>query len=185
MRLFVALELTPEVRQALCALVERLQRAEADLRWVRPEGLHLTLKFIGEAPEGKLPSIKEALRRVRSSAPVALDFRGLGYFPDERRPRVFWVGVQASDNLPELAAQVEAALAPLGIPPEKRAYLPHLTLGRFRSAQRLTRLQEEVARLPTTEFGQVETSEFALYQSRLSPGGAAYTCLERFRFVHG
>lgn len=183
MRLFVALELTEAVRAALLELVGRLEPAGADLRWVRPAGMHLTLKFIGEAPEAKLAPIQEALARVRSAAPVAMEFRGLGYFPDARRPRVFWVGVEASDNLPALAAEVEAGLEPLGIPREQRAFAPHLTLGRFKSSNRLERLQAEIARLPSTEFGRVETREFALFQSRLSPRGAEYTCLQTFPFV--
>ncbi|MFQ5723639.1 MAG: RNA 2',3'-cyclic phosphodiesterase [Terriglobia bacterium] len=183
MRLFVALDLPPPLREALQELVRQLQRAAADVRWVRPEGMHLTLKFIGEVPEEKLPLIQEALGEVASPAPAELDFRSLGYFPNERRPRVLWVGVQASNNLAPLAAQIEAALEPLGIPRERRAYAPHLTLGRFKSPKRLARLQEEVGRLREKEFGRVRVEEFALYQSRLSPGGAQYTRLQAFPFV--
>src|SRR3990167_1334580 len=105
MRLFVALELTEGVRAALRELVARLEPAGADLRWVRPQGMHLTLKFIGETPEAKLPLLREALARVRSPKPVEMEFHGLGYFPNERRPRVFWVGIEASDNLPALASE--------------------------------------------------------------------------------
>ncbi|OFV84982.1 MAG: 2'-5' RNA ligase [Acidobacteria bacterium RIFCSPHIGHO2_01_FULL_67_28] len=183
MRLFVALELTEGVRAALRELVARLEPAGADLRWVRPQGMHLTLKFIGETPEAKLPLLREALARVRSPKPVEMEFHGLGYFPNERRPRVFWVGIEASDNLPALAAEVEAALEPLGIPRESRPFAPHLTLGRFKSANRLEGLQQEIARLPATQFGRVETSEFVLFQSRLSPHWAEYTRLESFPFV--
>src|SRR3972149_4129300 len=183
MRLFVALELTEAVRGALLELAARLGPAGADLRGVRPEGMHLTLKFIGEMPEAKLPLVREALGQVRSPRPVALEFHGLGYFPPGRRPRVFGVGVEASDNLPALAAEVEAALEPFGIPRENRPFAPHLTLGRFKSADRLERLQQEIARLPATHFGRVETSEFVLFQSRLSPHGAEYPRLESFPFV--
>ena len=183
MRLFVALELTDEVHTALRELGARLEPAGADLRWVRREGMHLTLKFIGEVPEAKLPLIQEDLARVRSAAPVEMKFRGLGYFPHERRPRVVWVGVEASANLPELAAEVEAALEPLGIARENRPYAPHLTLGRFKTLNGLARLQEEIARLPSTEFGRVETAEFVLFQSRLSPRGAEYTRLRTFPFA--
>lgn len=185
MRLFVALDLTPEVRAALLALLEKLQRAAADLRWVNPEGLHLTLKFIGEVPPEKRAPIEEALARVTSPAPVELDFSGVGYFPNERRPRVFWVGVHASDNLAPLAAQLEAALEPLGIARENRPYVPHLTLGRFKSPRGLPQLQTEIAQLPSTQFGRVRAEEFYLYQSQLSPRGARYTRLEKFPFVRG
>ena len=183
MRLFVALELSDAVRSAIHDLMGRLQHARADLRWVRPEGMHLTLKFIGEVPEEKLAPIKQALADVRSPRPVEMNFRGLGYFPNQRRPRVLWVAIEASENLAELAAQVEAALEPLGIERENRAFVPHLTLGRFKSDRRLARLQEEIAALPSTEFGRVETGELFLFQSKLSPKGAEYTKLERFDFV--
>ncbi|HEX9763952.1 MAG TPA: RNA 2',3'-cyclic phosphodiesterase [Candidatus Acidoferrales bacterium] len=183
MRLFVALELGETVRAAVRDLIGRLQRARADVRWVRPEGMHLTLKFIGEVPEDKLEPIRAALGGVTSPKPVTLEFRELGYFPNERRPHVLWVGIEASDNLANLAGQLEAALEPLGIEREERDYVPHLTLGRFKSAKRADKLQEEIAALASTEFGRVETSEFFLFQSKLSPAGAQYTKLERFPFV--
>lgn len=185
MRLFVALELSEAVRAAVRELIGRLERARADLRWVRPEGMHLTLKFIGEVPEEKLEPIRAALGGATSPQPVTLDFRELGYFPSERRPRVLWVGVHASDNLPPLAAQIEAALEPLGIEREDRDYAPHLTLGRFKSPKRVDKLQEEIAALPSTEFGRIETDEFFLFQSKLSPTGAQYTKLQAFPFVRG
>lgn len=183
MRLFVAFDLSAEVRQALRELVSQLQRASAEARWVRAEGLHLTLKFLGELPEEKLPALKEALARVSSPRAVEMEFRGVGYFPHARRPRVIWVGVRASENLPDLAAQVETAVEPFGVAREPRAYVPHLTLGRFKGAKRLPRLLDQVSRLPSTEFGHVRTTEFTLYQSRLSPAGAQYTRLESFAFV--
>ncbi len=183
MRLFVALELTDAVRDAIRDLNGRLQRARADVRWVRADGMHLTLKFIGEVPEEKLDPIKQALSAARSAKPVEMNFRGLGYFPNERRPRVIWVGIEASENLAELAVQVEAALEPLGIERENRAFVPHLTLGRFKSTKRLDPLQKEIAALPSTELGRIVASEFFLFQSKLSPKGAEYTKLERFAFV--
>jgi len=183
MRLFVALELSDAVRDAIRDLNGRLQRARADVRWVRPEGMHLTLKFIGEVSEEKLAPIKQALSAPRSAKPVEMNFRGLGYFPNERRPRVLWAGIEASENLAEMAAQVEAALEPLGVERENRPFVPHLTLGRFKGSKRLDLLQKEIAALPSTEFGRIVTSEFFLFQSKLSPKGAEYTKLERFAFV--
>ncbi len=183
MRLFVALELSDAVRAAVRDLIARLQRARADIRWVRPEGMHLTLKFIGEVPEEKLALIRQALASVASPQPVALEFGGLGFFPHERRPRVLWVGIQASENLSPLAAEIEAALEPLGIERENRDYVPHLTLGRFKSSKGTDKLHEEIAALPSTHFGRIETGEFFLFQSKLSPAGAHYTKLVAFPFV--
>lgn len=183
MRLFVALDLSEEVRARLEELLRRLSGWEADVRWVRPAGMHLTLKFLGEVPAEKLQPIRDALAQANSPEPVRLAFRGLGYFPNEKRPRVIWTGVEASPNLSPLAAQVESLLEPLGFPAEKRPYVPHLTLGRFKSTKGLERLRPIIAGLPEREFGELEANEFFLFQSRLSPQGAEYTKLASFPFV--
>lgn len=190
MRLFVALDLTDAVRAAIAELLAGLKPTTGAVRWVRPDALHLTVKFIGHLGEEKLPALREALARVGTSEPVELEFHGVGFFPNPRSPRVFWVGVRGNDALFELAGQIEAALEPLGIARERRAYAPHLTLGRFKSgpgrrvdSRQLTRLQEKIAALTSVDFGHVRCEEFFLYQSKLSPGGAKYSKLERFGFI--
>ncbi|MGA8768629.1 MAG: RNA 2',3'-cyclic phosphodiesterase, partial [Candidatus Acidiferrales bacterium] len=137
MRLFVALELPGEVRQTLGDLIARLKPQCRAAKWVRPEGMHMTLKFIGHAiADGdakKLDATRAALAAVKSGEPVEMRYRGVGFFPDARRPRVVCCGVEASANLAQLAADIERALEPLGIPREDRAFVPHLTLARFKS----------------------------------------------------
>src|SRR5437762_3129412 len=130
MRLFVALELPAAVRENLGALLKALRAVSPQTRWVRPENLHLTLKFIGEVPETEFAVIRNALAAARSDQPVALEFRGLGFFPNEKRPRVFWAGIEASPNLKTLAAEIDRAMEKLGIPCEQRPFSPHLTLAR-------------------------------------------------------
>src|ERR1700692_971835 len=108
MRLFVALEIPAAVRENLAGLIDELRGADASssknkARWVRPENLHVTLKFIGNVDADKLDSIRNALAEVRSEGGVELNFRGLGFFPNEKRPRVFWAGIEASANLAPLA----------------------------------------------------------------------------------
>jgi 2'-5' RNA ligase len=190
MRLFVALDLTDAVRAAIAGLLAGLKPTTGAVRWVRPDVLHLTLKFIGHLGEEKLPALRDALARVGTSEPVELEFHGVGFFPNPRSPRVFWVGVRGNDALFDLTGQIETALEPLGIARERRAYAPHLTLGRFKSgpgkktdAHGLRRLQEKIAALPSVDFGHVRCEEFFLYQSKLSPGGAKYSKLERFGFI--
>lgn len=180
MRLFVALDLEPSILSSLQELMNQLKSTGADVRWVRPEAMHLTLKFIGEVAEEMRPRIEAALQQVPSAEPARLNFRGLGYFPNPRQPHVFWVGVEASANLAPLAAEIEAALEPLGIRREMRDYKPHLTLGRFKGPKGLSRLQEKIRSLPTTEFGEQQAQAFFLYQSRLSPKRAQYTKLAEF-----
>jgi RNA 2',3'-cyclic 3'-phosphodiesterase len=182
-RLFVALEIPEETRHALADLIDRLKDITRSARWVRPEGIHVTLKFIGEAPPEKLPAIKEALAQVRNSAPVEARFRGCGFFPNERRPRVLWIGVEASPNLAGLAATVEAGLEPLGIAAEAREFKPHLTLARFEGAEGNPRLLEKLQTFEPFDFGGVRTGEFHLFQSQLQRGGARYTRLASFPFV--
>jgi 2'-5' RNA ligase len=182
-RIFVAMDVPEEVRAALRDVIARLREAGRGAHWVRPEGMHITLKFIGETPETTIPPIRGALAGLRSPSPVEMSFRGLGFFPDARRPRVFWAGIESSPNLSEIAAGVERALEPFGFPREARPFHPHLTLARLQPGVSADRLREAVERLGTTEFGAARVAEFYLYQSVLKPSGAEYTRLASFPFV--
>lgn len=183
MRLFVALDLPDEVRRALGDLIARLKPDCRGARWVRPEGMHLTLKFIGETAPQKLDSIRSALAAVQSDQPVEMHFRGLGFFPNERRPRVVWCGMEASPNLAALAADVDRALKPLGIPSETRAFVPHLTLARFDSHEGLEKIVRTAGELKSYDFGSARTTEFHLYESFLKRSGAEYKRLATFPIV--
>ena len=183
MRLFVALEIPSAVREKLAALIEALRAVSPQTRWVRPENLHVTLKFIGEVPEEKLAGIRAALAGIRSDQPCTLDFRGLGFFPNEKQPRVLWVGVEASPNLKTLAADIELAMEPLGIPREQRPFSPHLTLSRFERTRPLEKLRAAIQENAARDFGSLRTSKFHLIESKLKPSGAEYTTLESFAFA--
>jgi 2'-5' RNA ligase len=187
-RLFVALEIPDQVRDGFAALIAELRGADSSFsksraRWVRPENLHVTLKFIGHVDSGKLDAIRAALAEVRLDGPVELRFRGLGFFPNGKRPRVFWAGIEASPNLAPLAGEIEARLAKVGISGETREFAPHLTLARFEppgiSDGLSAMAQENVAR----EFGAVHTGEFHLFESKTKPSGAEYARLQSFPFA--
>jgi len=187
MRLFVALEIPGEVRAALEELIARLKPLCGGARWARPEGMHVTLKFIGheigDADVEKFAAARAALGIVRSPAPVDIRYRGMGFFPGARRPRVAWCGVQASANLAPLATDIETALAPLGIPPEARPFVPHLTLARFNTPGGASALAREAERYADTDFGSGHETQFHLFESKLKPGGAEYRKIESFSFV--
>lgn len=183
MRLFVALDIPDAVRRALRELMARLKPECSDARWVRPEGIHITLKFLGEIDGSKLDSIKSALSSLHFGELVQLDFRGLGFFPNEFHPRVIWCGVEASPNLATLAASVNRAVQLLGLPAESRAFTPHLTLARFDSDKSLDTLVRAANNLKSYDFGSARQSEFYLYQSVLQRGGAQYTRLATFPFA--
>ncbi len=196
MRLFIALDIDDEIRERIVRFVEGVSGFAPDARWAKPESLHVTMKFIGEQPEPILEEIKRALGSVAASE-VALQFRGYGFFPTAKAPRVFWVGIEAGPELATLAAAVDQQTARLGIPKEERAFSPHLTLARggargTRSSgsphrrkgdgpnRSFQRLQEKLPALPTPEFGTMTAHEFFLYQSELGRGGSRYTKLSRF-----
>jgi RNA 2',3'-cyclic 3'-phosphodiesterase len=189
-RLFVALETLSAVRENLATLIDELREADAPssktkARWVRSENLHVTLKFIGHVDGGRLEAIRAALAEVRSDAPVEVRFGGLGFFPNDRRPRVFWAGVEGSPNLATLAGEIDARLSRVGIPRETRAFAPHLTLARFDPPGISEALRAAAQKNGAREFGSVRTGEFHLFESKTRPTGAEYTHLSSFSFVKG
>ena len=188
MRFFVALEIPSGVRENLAALIDELRAADASSsknkgRWVRPENLHVTLKFIGNVDSGKLDAIRASLAEVRAGRSVEFHFRGLGFFPNEKRPRVLWAGLEASPNLATLAADIDARLEKVGIPRETREFSPHLTLARFDPPGISEKLRAAALENATREFGAVRTGEFHLFESKTRPTGAEYTRLSSFCFA--
>ena len=183
MRLFVALDFPAAVRERLRDLIARLKTQSGAARWVRPEAMHVTLKFIGEAESPRLDPLRAALAEIRSPQPVEMQFCGLGFFPHERQPRVLWCGVEASPNLAQLAADIETSLQPLGFPAETRKFMPHLTLARFPSSQGADQIVAAANELKSCEFGSARETEFHLIESVLKPSGAQYNRLASFAFV--
>jgi 2'-5' RNA ligase len=187
-RLFVALEIPAAVRENLATLMKELSALEKQssgkrARWVRPENLHVTLKFLGEAVPNRLNEIVAALFVVRSGQPAELQFRGLGFFPDEKRARVLWAGIDASPGLAAIAGDIEQQLEPLGFAREKRTFTPHLTLARFEPPGISEKLGAAVRDNAKQEFGALRTGEFHLIESKLKPSGAEYTTLHSFPFA--
>ncbi|SRR6266481_1694835 len=181
MRVFVALDIPGEIRARIAEYVERVRGYAPGARWVKPESLHVTLKFVGEVNAPLLRQMKDALRPVKAS-PFEVKFEGIGYFPGPKSARVFWAGIDAPDSLAYLASSIDGQLQPLGVTPEKAAYRPHLTLARAGTAstQSLRLLQKQLEAEPSPHFGTMTAHEYYLYQSTLSPQGARYARLERF-----
>jgi RNA 2',3'-cyclic 3'-phosphodiesterase len=192
MRLFIALDIDDPIREHIARFVEGVQGFAPEARWVKPESMHITLKFIGEQPEAAVEPINLALRTVHVNT-TEIQFRGYGFFPTVKSARVFWLGMEAGPQLAALALAIDEKVAALGIPREDRAYSPHLTLARGSGGsgsprwrrgdgpnRAFERLQEKLASLPSPEFGTMTPREFFLYQSQLSPKGSKYTKLERF-----
>jgi RNA 2',3'-cyclic 3'-phosphodiesterase len=187
-RLFVALEMPPAVRTNCAALMNDLRTMGAESsgkkpRWTRPENLHVTLKFIGNVVPEQLDAIRAALASVRSERPVELRFRGLGLFPDAKRPRVVWAGVAGSQNLGAIVADIDRGLAELGVPNQKRAFIPHLTLARCEPGAISPRSRAAIEKDALLDLGELRTDKFHLVESKLKPSGAEYTTLQSFVFA--
>jgi RNA 2',3'-cyclic 3'-phosphodiesterase len=182
-RLFVALEIPSAVRRNLAELILEFRAIAPQVKWVRAENLHVTLKFIGEVADTRLETIRAALGEVRSESSVTLEFRGLGFFPNEKHPRVLWAGIEASANLSVLAAEIESATEKLGIERERRPFSPHLTLARFESPKLSDPFRSAIAENAAREFGSLRTNQFHLIESKLKPSGAEYTTLQTFQFA--
>jgi len=195
MRIFIALDIDGAIRQRIQRFMEGVSGFAPDARWVRPESLHVTLKFIGEKPVEVVEEIKRTLSSVRSES-VELTFRGYGFFPTAKAARVFWVGIESGSQLPSLAKAVDEACFALGIPKENHPFTPHLTLargggrsgapGRHKNDapnRNFHHLQNKLAALPTPDFGTMAAREFFLYLSQLSQGGSRYTRIARFALM--
>jgi RNA 2',3'-cyclic 3'-phosphodiesterase len=182
-RTFVALDIPDAIREGIRGFVSKLRPACPTARWIGMDGAHITLKFIGEVPDQSVPAISAALSHVRGAAPIAVDFRGVKFTPNERHPRVLWIGIDAQQQLAELARAIESALEPIGIVREQREFSPHLTLARFKQGNSIASLIRAIAAAGPLEFGHVRAETFHLYRSILKPAGAEYTRLETFRFA--
>lgn len=178
MRIFIALDIPAKARERLTKYMGRARKLAPEARWARGEGLHVTLKFVGQVSDARVQQMKTALASVKT-APFAVRFGGVGFFPNAKAARVFWAGVDGGDELPRLASAIDAVLEKLGIAREERPYHPHLTLART-SARPLRELQTLLTG-PPPRFGTMTAREFFLYQSQPQKGGSKYTKLERFR----
>ncbi len=179
-RAFVALEMPPSVREIIRREQSAIRAELPRARWTRPEGQHLTLKFLGEASTDVLARLKPLIAAgVAGLSSVSVSLSGVGFFPSPQRPRVAWVGGRA-DGGAELAAAVDAAAVVAGFPAERRPWSPHLTQARLDRPwpRRAVEAYFEWGR--GLEFEPFTCREIVLFSSRLGPGGAVYTPLERF-----
>lgn len=180
MRAFIAVDLPLEIRVELERWQNTFRGLSTGARWTRPEGIHLTLKFLGEIADSQVGLVTQALAALESFETFPVEIKGFGFFPDPRRPRVFWTGVVAPPDLAQLARRVEDAMENVGFPREQRAYSPHLTLARFREARPQLALSEAAEKQSGTVLGGFDVREFFLFESKLNPRGAEYRKVARF-----
>ena len=181
-RSFIAIEVPLPLQARMGELQQELKRLAGDIKWVRPGGIHLTLKFLGTVPKEILEKIALAVSPVISSKePFDLRIYGLGCFPSSRNPRVLWLGLdRGSEQVSSLQETIEKKTAAISLPSERRPFRPHLTIGRIRSLKGKGALAQAIEIDQNIEIGAFQAKEVILFQSELTPAGAVHTKLKIF-----
>ncbi len=183
LRCFIAIGITDPIKREIGELLDILKKYDVDIKWVIPENLHLTLKFLGNTPDALLPKIGESLSRLVSSYEAFyIKIYKTGVFPNKRYPRVIWVGVEDSDIIKNLKNDIEHSMSLLGYQKEDKAFKPHLTVGRVRSQKGIISIVNELDNFSDKEFGIVHVDRIKLMKSELKLKGAQYTCLLDVQF---
>ena len=180
-RTFIAVEIPAGIKEEMARVQAGLKVSGAYVGWVRPEGIHLTLKFLGDVEASRIDELAAAVKdAAQGYGPVKLDVKGIGIFPNARAPRVVWLGVSGDvDALSSIAEKIEAGCERLGYPREKRGFTPHLTLGRVKSPGRRESLMRKVAEYEKAELGSFVADSISVMKSELKPSGAVYTEMRR------
>ncbi len=176
-RAFISVDIVPG--EVLVDVLKRLAASRADLKVVRPELAHLTLKFLGEADESVIPEIMERIARaVEGQSPFTIKLKGMGAFPSLSNIRVVWVGIEEGAPLGRMARDLEESMSELGFQKEKRDFKPHLTLARARSARNIGVVQEIIRDNAATDFGEYKIDSVLLKKSVLTPHGPIYSTVD-------
>jgi 2'-5' RNA ligase len=191
MRAFLAIDLPENIRAALSRKQAELRdslakmnpaqsKPHTEIRWTKPEAIHLTLKFIGEIPDTRVIQVVEFLSTFKTFESFPVEVKGFGFFPCASRPQVFWAGVEAPPALAQLAREIEEGMEKFGFAPEPRNYNAHLTLARFKNLRPRPEFRSLVETQSQISIGRFEAREFFLFESKLSPRGAEYRKVARF-----
>jgi 2'-5' RNA ligase len=176
LRSFIAIELPEEVKSALFRIQDELKESRADIRWVKTDNIHLTLKFLGDIDGKNIGNIVQQIEGACAKYSFfELEISGIGVFPNMRSPRVLWAGIQHEDAFAGLQSEIENGLASIGYKRERRRFSPHLTLGRFRSAKGKASISERIELHKNDRIGSIAVRTISLMESKLSPAGAQYS----------
>jgi len=178
-RSFLAIELPKAILKKIAEIQGDLKSSHADVRWVNPEKIHLTLKFFGNIEEARIEAIIKAIESsIHRTEVFSLGVTGIGAFPHGKNPRVIWMGlIDEKGILIPFQKQLETELEEIGFEPEKRAFQPHLTLGRVNSSRGKEELIRRMERYREENFGEISVENVILFKSDLKPTGAIYTRL--------
>ena len=178
-RAFIAAEIDLPNKKKISELIGELKKSKADVKWITENQIHITLKFLGNIEKEQVQKMSGALGGIsRNFSAFDIQFSKLGAFPNMKRPRVIWIGVEkGGDLLSSLNEKIETALEKIGFTKEKREYRVHLTLGRVKSLKNITSLAELIDKIDFQSTGEIKIDRLTLFQSTLTPKGAIYTPL--------
>jgi 2'-5' RNA ligase len=180
MRTFIAIDFSPQIRQKIGEIIDyfKTQTPDYALKWVEPQNLHMTIKFLGEVSEGHLQTIKELLSdTIKGRSAFEIEVTGMGMYPSAHKPRVIWLGVEGSEPLKDIHKSLDQALQKTSIPPDKRGLSPHLTIARVRSNVETLIVQDigkTLSQFKIGSLGKCTIDKIVLYKSTLTPGGPIY-----------
>ena len=186
MRTFIAIDLDPEIKNSLSQLIDELaslDKGKRNIKWVSRQGMHLTLKFLGEIEEKKAREVENTLKKTaEKSSSFLLRVRGTGFFPPQTKyPRVLWVGVEEEETLLSLQSHLESEMEKAGFPREQRKFHPHLTLGRVKNPSFLSETLSLLEKYKDTIFGEMRAEKITFFQSVLKPSGAEYSVISEYK----
>lgn len=179
-RSFIAIDIPDDIKEKIAGIQSELRESQADVRWVKPGSIHLTLKFLGNIEEAQAKEVEEQMREsAKGISPFSINVTGIGVFPNRRNPRVIWIGLEeATGALSALQKRIEENLTILGFEKEGRNFSPHLTIGRVKSSKGKSRLIEILEEKKEEHLHRnLSVHEFRLMKSELKPAGPVYTVL--------
>lgn len=183
LRCFIAVEIPWPLKRSIGDMIEDLKKSGADVKWVPHGNIHITLQFLGSTDESLLETLKDSLsKKLSRYSPFYIKISGVSCFPDERRPRVVWVGTHESGGVSDVQKDVEAEMMKFGFPSEERKFSPHLTIGRVRSQKGIPEMLKRLDEYRSVSFGDLEVKGVTLMKSELKPAGAEYYPLAEIPF---
>lgn len=178
LRCFIAIVIPDSLKKQMIELTDLLKKYDADIKWVNPENIHLTLKFLGNTPQSLLTKINDTLNEaVLPYSPFYIRIYGTGVFPNKKHPRVIWIGIKDSEILINLRNAIEQSISSLGYQKDEKEFKPHLTLGRMRSQKGIMHIINNLEDFKDKDFGSIYVDNIKLMKSDLKPKGAEYSCL--------
>ncbi len=182
LRTFIAVPLSDDCRRAIATIQRTFRQLPCDVRWEEEDKFHITLKFLGDTSQEQIQILKKELEiRSKQFFEFEISFNNLGTFPNQRAPRIVWIGISEPETLAPIQEAVESVCQYLGFPKENRPFHPHVTLGRIKSNRNLHCLTEEIKSI-TFEAIQSKCNSIALMKSDLKPGGSVYSLIQKFPF---